>query len=168
MQDVDEIIKEYSNHIYKYLLYLTHNYDIAEELTQETMYKAIINFNQLKNRDKVEMWLCRIAKNLWFQELNKRKRYTVIENKDLEKIPISNEMEENLIQKDYKNKIYSKIEKLDEIEQQIIYLRLNADLKFKEIGEMFGKNENWARVSFYRAKQQIVKEVKRDDEKDRV
>ena len=168
MHDIDEIIKEYSNHIYKYLICLTHDYDIAEELTQETMYKAIVNFNQLKDNDKVEMWLCKIAKNLWLQELNKRKRYTVIDNSSLEKIQMDDNIEENLIQKDDKMKLYNEIEKLDELDKQIIYLRLNADLKFKEIGDIFGKTENWARVSFYRIKQQIIKEVKKDDKKDRV
>ena len=168
MHDIDEIIKEYSNHIYKYLICLTHDYDIAEELTQETMYKAIVNFNQLKDKDKVEMWLCKIAKNLWLQELNKRKRYTVIDNSSLEKIQMDDNIEENLIQKDDKMKLYNEIEKLDELDKQIIYLRLNADLKFKEIGDIFGKTENWARVSFYRIKQQIIKEVKKDDKKDRV
>ena len=154
--------------IYKYLICLTHDYDIAEELTQETMYKAIVNFNQLKDKDKVEMWLCKIAKNLWLQELNKRKRYTVIDNSSLEKIQMDDNIEENLIQKDDKMKLYNEIEKLDELDKQIIYLRLNADLKFKEIGDIFGKTENWARVSFYRIKQQIIKEVKKDDKKDRV
>ena len=168
MHDIDEIIKEYSNHIYKYLICLTHDYDIAEELTQETMYKAIVNFNQLKDKDKVEMWLCKIAKNLWLQELNKRKRYTVIDNSSLEKIEMDDNIEENLIQKDDRMKLYNEIEKLDELDKQIIYLRLNADLKFKEIGDIFGRTENWARVSFYRIKQQIIKEVKKDDKKDRV
>lgn len=168
MKDVNKIVNEYSNNIYKYLLCLTHNEDMSEELTQETMYRAIKNINQLKDESKAEMWLCKIAKNLWLQEINKRKKYMILENDNLDKFETNENIEDNLIQNDNKLELYKNIEQLDDISKEIILLRLNGDLRFKEIGELYGKTENWARVIFYRAKQQIIKEVRRDDKKDRV
>lgn len=168
MKDIEEIVRDYSNNIYKYLLCLTHNYDISEELTQETMYRAVKYINQLRDEEKIELWLGKIAKNLWIQELNKRKRYVTIDNDIYKKFEDDSNIENDFIQKDDKLELYKYIERLDDVSREIISLRLNGDLKFKEIGEIFGKNENWARVTFYRAKQQIIKEVKKDDEKDRV
>lgn len=166
MKDIEENIEKYSNYIYKYLLCLTRNEDISEELTQETMYRAIKNLNQLKDEDKIEMWLCKIAKNLWLQELNQKKRYINIDD-DILQFEMNESIEDNLIQKDNTINLYKEIERLDDISKEIIYLRLNGDLRFKEIGEIYGKTENWARVTFHRAKQQIAKEV-RKNEKDRV
>lgn len=168
MKDIDSIITEYSNYIYKYLLCLTHNDDISEELTQETMYKAIKNINQLKDEEKIEMWLCKIAKNLWLQEINEKKKYINISDNDILKFEANESIEDNLIQKDNRMNLYKEIERLDDVSKEIIYLKLNGDLRFKEIGEMYGKTENWARVTFHRAKQQIAKEVRKKNEKDRV
>ena len=75
MRNINELVEEYSNNIYKYLICLTHSQDIAEELTQETLYRAIKNINQLKDDTKIELWLCKIAKNLWLQDVQRKKRY---------------------------------------------------------------------------------------------
>lgn len=168
MKDIEEIVKDYSNNIYKYLLCLTHNYDISEELTQETMYRAVKYINQLRNEEKIELWLCKIAKNLWIQELHKQKRYVTIDNDSLKNLEDNSNVENDFIQKYNKLELYKYIERLDDVSKEIISLRLNGDLRFKDIAGMYGKSENWARVIFYRAKQQIIKEVKKDDEKDRV
>ena len=37
-----------------------------------------------------------------------------------------------------------------------MYLRISGDLSFKEIGEIMGKSENWARVNFYRGKEKLL------------
>ena len=59
---------------------MTHNEDIAEELTEETFYKAVINISKFKNNSKLSTWLCKIARNLWIDEI-KRKPNMVIINK---------------------------------------------------------------------------------------
>ena len=74
MHDIETIYKEYFQTVYKYLICLTHNEDIAEELTQETFYKAIQKINTFKNNCKISIWLCQIAKNLWYDELKKNKK----------------------------------------------------------------------------------------------
>ncbi len=72
MQNMEEIYKEYFEMIKRYLFCLTHNNDIAEELTQETFYRAVKKINTFKGECKISVWLCQIAKNIWYNELKKK------------------------------------------------------------------------------------------------
>lgn len=131
MYIIEEIYKEYYPIVYKYLVCLTHNADISEELAQETFYKMIKNINQFKGEAKISVWLCEIAKNLWYDELRKKK----IDTLDFENYEVaSNEnIEDEYIKREKALKIQKKVEALDKLTQRIIYLRLNSDLSFKEI-----------------------------------
>ena len=66
MQNIEKIYEEYSKIVYKYLFCLTNNKDISEELTQETFYKAILKIDTFKGKCKMSVWLCQIARNLWY------------------------------------------------------------------------------------------------------
>lgn len=162
MKKIEKIYKEYYQIVYKYLLCLTRDSDIAEELTQETFYKMIKKIHTFRGDAKISVWLCEIAKNLWYDELRKKKKVVEIyqENNEIES---SQNIEEEFINKEESSKLVEKIEKLDEITKRVIYLRLNSELSFKEIGQVLGKTETWARVTFYRGKQKI-KEGNEDGE----
>lgn len=150
---IEKIYNEYYPIIYKYLCCITHNPDISEELTQETFYKMIKNIDSFKGNSKLSSWLCEIAKNLWYDELRKKKRKTVL-SENLEEKSTDN-IEENLIHKEKVSMIYHKINALDEETKRVMYLRINADMSFKEIGQVLGKTETWARVTFYRGKKKV-------------
>ena len=153
MYNIDEIYKEYYPIVYKYLICLTHNPDISEELSQETFYKMIKKINQFKGESKISVWLCEIAKNLWYDELRKKKVDTVFYD-ETERASDEN-IEEEYIRKEHITKLYEKVESLDEVMKRIIYLRLNSDMSFKEIGDIIGKSETYTRVIFYRGKQKL-------------
>ena len=102
MLSMEDVYQEHSHMVYRYLLSLTHDADLAEELTQETFYQAIKKLDYFNAESKVSTWLCGIAKNLY------------------------------------------------------------GNLSYAEIGEIMGKSENWARVTFYRAKEQLRKELQND------
>ena len=74
MQNIEKIYKEYSKIVYKYLFCLTNNKDISEELTQETFYKAILKIDTFKGKCKMSVWLCQIARNLWYNTYKKQKK----------------------------------------------------------------------------------------------
>ena len=74
MQSIEEIYKQYFEIVNKYLFCLTRNSDIAEELTQETFYRAVKKIHTFKGNCKISVWLCEIAKNLWYDELRKNKK----------------------------------------------------------------------------------------------
>lgn len=158
MQDIEKIYEEYFETVNKYLFCLTHNSDISEELTQETFYKAIKKIDTYKGGCKMSVWLCQIAKNLWYDECRKTKKVITTEEKELFNMQTLNTLEEQVILTDEKISLYRKMQNLDEKTREVMYLRITGDLSFKEIGNILNKTENWARVTFYRGKNKL-KEV---------
>ena len=153
MQDLEQIYKQYFETVNKYLFCLTHNSDISEELTQETFYRAVKKINTFKGECKMSVWLCQIAKNLWYDELKKNKKMESMEQTFL--IQSEENLEENIILNENKLELYRKLQKLDKQTRKVIYLRITGELSFKEIGDILNKTENWARVTFYRGKQKL-------------
>lgn len=156
---MDEIYKEYSKIVYKYLLSLTNNPEVAEELMQETFYSAVKNINKFRNESTIKTWLCKIAKNKWIDYLNKIKNFEETSIDEIEeKFLLVNSFEDEFSNKDAVINLYKKIHELDEKTREVIYLRIRADLNFKEIGLIMGESETWARVTFYRAKVKLKEE----------
>ena len=155
MQDMEQIYEQYFEAVYKYLFCLTCNSDIAEELTQETFYRAVKKIHTFKGDCKISVWLCQIAKNLWYDECRKnRKNLKTSEDTFLE-IQDSDMTEEKVIHNEEKMALYKKLQTLDEKTREVIYLRITGELSFKEIGTILNQTENWARVTFYRGKQKL-------------
>ena len=155
MQDIKQIYEEYFETVNKYLFCLTHNNDISEELTQETFYKAVKKIDTYKGNCKMSVWLCQIAKNLWYNELKKNKRIDLKNAEELEYLKSDENLENDYILKEDKINLYKKIQTLDEQTREVIYLRITGELSFKEIGDILNKTETWARVTFYRGKQKL-------------
>ena len=158
MQDIEQVYREYFDIVNKYLFCLTRNADIAEELTQETFYRAVKKINTYKGNSKISVWLCQIAKNLWFDYCRKNKRFSKENEQELINEQMIDTTEEQVISKDEKISLYRKMQKLDEITREVIYLRITGELSFKEIGMILNKTENWARETCCRGKQKL-KEV---------
>ena len=164
MQDMEKIYEEYFETVNKYLFCLTHNNDISEELTQETFYKAVKKIDTYKGECKMSVWLCQIAKNLWYDQCRKNKKFVDTKEVDLLNVQALNTLEEQVISNDEKISLYKKMQYLDEKTREVIYLRITGNLSFIEIGEVLGKTPNWARVTFYRAKQKLM-EVSKDEKR---
>ena len=157
MQDIKQIYEEYFETVNKYLFCLTHNNDISEELTQETFYKAVKKINTYKGKCKMSVWLCQIAKNLWYDQCRKNKKVINIEE-NLFDVQVQESIESQVISNEEKISLYKKMQKLDEKTREVIYLRITGELSFKEIATILDKTENWARITFYRGKNKL-KEV---------
>lgn len=150
---MEEVYKKYSKIVYKYLLSLTNNTEIVEELMEETFYSAVKNINKFRQESSVKTWLCKIAKNKYIDYYQKKNKISEINIEEInEKHLIEEQFESDFENKENLIKLYRKIHELDEITREVVYLRIRAELNFKEIGEIFGKTESWARVTFYRAK----------------
>lgn len=163
MQNIEQIYEQYCNTVYKYLFCLTHNEDIAEDITQETFAIAVKEINKFKGNCKISVWLCQIAKHLWYKQLKKSKKNENISLEELnEEIQAYETTEDIICKNEEKIKLFKDIQKLDEQSREVIYLRMVGNLNFIEIGEILGKTPNWARVTFYRAKQKI-KGINRDE-----
>ena len=168
MQNIEEIYKQYSNTVYKYLFCLTDKEDIAEELTQETFAIAVKEIKKFKGECKISVWLCQIAKHLWYKEVKKSKTHKDIPIENItEETEVIETTEDIVCKKEEKLKLFKDMQKLDNLSREVVYLRTIGNLNFVEIGEILGKTANWARVTFYRAKQKI-REVNENGKENRM
>ncbi|MGN0379252.1 MAG: RNA polymerase sigma factor, partial [Butyrivibrio sp.] len=143
--------------VYRYLLSVTHDEALAEELTQETFYQAVKSVNKFDGSCKVSTWLCAIARNSLYKYY---KKHPVCEELD-EQRSAEKSVEDSLIQKETHMELLRGIHSLDEETREVMYLRIYGNLSFREIGEIMSKTENWARVIFYRGKEKLKKEMNR-------
>jgi RNA polymerase sigma factor (sigma-70 family) len=146
--ELTEVYEQYADQVFKYLLVLCRNVDIAEELTQETFYQAVRSIDSYNGECKMSVWLCQIAKYTYYKYVDKQVKQP--QSSDLlNQLP---SVENNLIESESKIALYRMIHLLEEPYKEIVLLRILGSLTFKEIGEIHLKNENWARVTYHRAK----------------
>lgn len=153
MRNLEELYKNNYEIVYKYLLAISHNESISEELTQETFYKAIKNIHKFKENSKISTWLCTIAKNLWIDELKRKNKTKILEENN---VVIT--LDDKLLEDENKIELFKKIQKLDVEMRDVMYLRISGELNFKEIADIMNKTETWARVTFYRGKEKLKEE----------
>ena len=157
MQDIEQIYTKYAVQVYKYLFSLCHDPHTAEELTQETFFRAMKSIDSFRGDCRLYVWLCQIAKNLWIKEVKQSQRTAVYEPE--KEIPSdAMQPDEELIARDERLYLYKRLHQLPEPVREVMYLRISGDFSFREIGEILGRDENWARVTFYRGKQKIREE----------
>lgn len=160
MQEFEDVYRENAKVVMKYLLSLTKDYHLSEELTQETFYRAYKNIEEFQGRCKLSVWLCQIAKNLLADRYKSKKHriYSELsENLSDERQPLQQiEQRENLLQ------LYQWIHELKEPYKEVFLLRYNEEISLKEIAELFGKSESWARVTYYRAREELKRKQKEE------
>lgn len=156
LQDMDQIYREHAKTVYKFLCIKTQNAAWAEELTQETFYRAIYSLDSYNGKCSITTWLCQIAKHIWQQELEKKSKHPTAQLDDA--IPaFTIQIDEQIIQAEQKARIIKALHCLGEPAREVLYLRLFGEVSFNEIGEVFGQSETWARVTFFRGKKQLLK-----------
>ena len=161
---MDAIYIKYCKCVYNFLYKLTNDIELSEELTQETFYTAIKKINTLKDKESIRTWLYQIAKNKWKDYLKKNKKANInLDENTIENLVANYDIEEDMIAKDNIIEFYKKIHMLDIDTREIIYLKIIRNFTFKEISQILGKNEEWARKKFYRGKLKLKESLK--DEK---
>ena len=171
MESTETIYQKYANTVYQYLLSMTHDPDLSEELTQETFYQAIRSIGKYDGSSKITTWLCAIAKNqlLTYRRKNPETVPLEIETDEgtvsvIDQKTSARSVESEFIDEEEKTRVLRILHtKIREPQREILYLRSFGGLSFKEIGEIFSQSENWARVNFYRGKEQLRKEMERDE-----
>ncbi|MGG2028021.1 sigma-70 family RNA polymerase sigma factor [Gottfriedia sp. S16(2024)] len=161
MGDLNEIYNNYAEVVFKYLMCLCHDADLSEELTQETFYQAVRSIDSYNGGCKMSVWLCQIAKHSYYKylEKNKKQRKEIYQENSIHTSP-----ETELINSEDKVALYRIIHLLEEPYKEVLLLRILGGLSYKEIGEIQMKNENWARVTFYRAKIKLRERGKMENE----
>jgi len=155
MESMDEIFQQHAKTVYRYLLSITGDSDLSDELTQETFYQAVKSINRFDGSCKITTWLCAIAKN---QLSSYRRKHPIMEDWQSQNVT-STSTEEQVLEKMDRIALMKQLHAMDEPFREVMYLRLFGDLPFLEIGEIMGKTENWARVTFYRGKEKLRREM---------
>lgn len=161
MADFDQVFSDHYDFIFRYLTKLSKDPLLAEELTQETFFRAYMNLNRLKEPEKISVWLCKIAKNCFFTWY-KANRTSVELGDDLE--DGGPDLADALIQKDLSRKAFARLHELEEPYKEVFLLSVFANLSLTEISALFGKSESWARVTFYRAKKKLLGKLRENHE----
>jgi RNA polymerase sigma-70 factor (ECF subfamily) len=159
---MSEIYRRHAQTVYKFLLSQTHDPDLAEELTQETFYQAVRSIGRFDGGCKVSVWLCQIAKHLWYQYLRRHKRESPMPEAAPEAPTPS--AEEGLLEREGKLDLLRQIHDLGTDAREVVYLRAFGGLTFREIGDVMGRTETWARVTFYRTKEKLRNGGANDEE----
>ena len=151
--DFEKLFTDNQGFIFKYLIKLCRDVSLAEELTQETFFRAYVNIKQLADESKAPTWLCRIAKNTYFAWYNKNKRLCPLENAE---IPDDTaHIEEQILENELSSDALNCLKLMEEPYKEVFMLYVFGQVPLKEISLMFGKSESWARVTFYRSKQKL-------------
>lgn len=153
MDEMEQIYQQHARTVYKFLLAQCGDPDLAEDLTQETFYQAIRSIDRFDGSCKLSVWLCQIARHLWYQHLRRHRREAPMPDTPPE-APVPS-AEEGLLEQEGRLALLRQIHALPEPSREVVYLRAFGDLSFREIGDVLGKTEVWARVTFYRSKERL-------------
>ena len=156
MEDFDKIYADYYSEVYKFVLTLCQNPTLAEEITQESFFKALKNIDSFNGNCKLSTWLYKIARNTFYSYTKKHNRQV---DYPLDAILSDENVEEQFADKEIAYAIHKVLHKLNEPYKEVFWLRIFGELSFAQIGALFEKTESWARVTYYRAKIMIKEEL---------
>ncbi|MBQ3600488.1 MAG: sigma-70 family RNA polymerase sigma factor [Lachnospiraceae bacterium] len=157
MKKMEELYQLYFKDVYLYMLALSKEEVVAEDITQETFFKAMKSIGTFKGECDIRVWLCQIAKNTYYTYCKKQKRFVLEEEVKIQERPVS--IEKRFGDKEQALNIHKVLHTLEEPYKEVFQLRVFGELSFRDIGEIFGKTESWSRVTFYRAKNKLVKKM---------
>ena len=159
MKEFEEIYKLYYPQVYRFVMSLCGDSNTAEEITQETFFRAMKGINKYRGDCKLSVWLFQIAKNLYFTQKKKEERFCSSAESELENKPDVLNVEELIENKQLAMKIHEVLHLIEEPYKEVFWMRAFGELSFAEIGKIHGKTESWARVTFHRAKIKIQEEI---------
>ena len=161
--EFEKIYSTYFNDVFRYIRRLSGNEHIAEEITVDTFFKAMNSIDSFRGDCDIRVWLCQIAKNSYLSYLKKSGRIDNIEDAELLNIADPNEtVEEKFVRHDEAVQIQKILHDIPDPYKEVFMWRVFAELSFKQIGQIFGKSENWACVTYHRARDKIKERLEVD------
>lgn len=159
MEDFEKVYSLYYPDVFKYLLSLSNNADVAQEITQETFFLALKSFKSFRGDCKIQVWLCQIAKHSYYAYLKKLKKTVSLDDHDIVQLPENISFEVALENKSNAMEIHRLLHEMPEPYKEVFMLRIFGELSFNKIADIFGKTESWARVTFHRSKLKIIEKM---------
>ena len=153
--DFEDIYERFFKDVYLFVLAMSGDPSMAEEITQETFFKALKEIEHFKGNWSVKSWLCQIAKHLYIDDVRRKKRFESVKKGVAGIQKEEGDAESAVIRREEVLSIYKTLHCLDEPYKEVFGLRTLGELSYREIGEIFEKSESWARVTYHRAKLKI-------------
>ena len=155
--EFEEIYTTYFRDVYMYILRLSNDEHLAEEITSETFFKAVEAIDSFRGECDVRVWLCQIAKNCYYRHRKTARRTDSIHGLEIADPDLS--LEDRLSHNDEAELIQQILHDIPDPYKEVFMWRVFAELSFKQIGRMFSKSENWACVTYHRAKSKIIERL---------
>lgn len=159
--EFEEVYKLYFKDVYTFLYGLSQNKAVAEDITQDTFLKAIKNIDTFDGRKDIKAWLFTIARNTYYTEYNRQKIFSTYDLED--NVDGKADILDNLILKEQSVLILKILHNMSEPYKEVFMLRFFGSLSYNKISLIFAKTESWARVTYYRAKKQILEQMEGDN-----
>lgn len=158
MTDFEKLYDAYFNDVYLYIRRLSGSEHIAEEITSETFFKAIQSVDRFRGDCDIRVWLCQIAKNCYYTYIKKHSKQESLDDDIFLFLPdSSDEVEEQVSKQDAAHRVKKILHIIPEPYKEVFMWRVFAEMSFRQIGQIFGKTENWACVTYHRARK-IIRE----------
>lgn len=150
MPDFEAVYRAHFADVYRYALSLSQDTQTAEEVTQATFVRALTAIDTFRGECQLRVWLCQIARNQYLTLCRERKHFT-----DQEAEAPDGGIEERFADHEAAVRLHHLLHDLPEPYKEVFSLRTFGELPFGQIGELFGKSESWARVTYFRARQKL-------------
>ena len=157
--DIENVYRDYFSVVYRYILSLSRDPLTAEEITQETFFKALKKIDDFRGDSSIRVWLCGIAKNAYLDHVKRQNKLSELPEELAEPAP---SVEDAFFLSADAKEIHRILHSLREPYKEVFSLRTFGELAFSDIAELFGKSESWARVTYHRARMMIKEEMKND------
>ena len=145
----ERLYNAYYMRVFSYVMTLSGDRHTSEEITQEAFFRAFSKSASFRNESDEMTWLCAIAKNCFVDETRRKSKTAPIP----EELPASGKsIEQQVTDKDSSFRIHAALHTMEEPYREVFELRVFGELSFSQIGTIFGKTENWARVTYHRAR----------------
>ena len=161
MTEFERIYKEHFDTVYGFLIRLCRSAPLAEELAQETFFRAMRSLGKFDGRCRIEVWLCQIAKNAYYSHMRRQKDKKHI----LPEIDGGLRVEDAILDRDQAMTVHAHLHELTEPYTEVFMLRVFGELEYAQIAKLFAKTESWARVTYHRAKMKITESMRESAEK---
>jgi len=158
--DFEQLYRTYFRDVYRYLRRLSGDERMAEELTSDTFFKAMQSIHSFRGECDLRVWLCQIAKNTYYSHRRAAKKTVSMDQPELCDLPDPTPgVAEDYLRKEELSRIQIILHEMDDPYKEVFLWRVYAELSFKQIAQIFGKTDNWACVTYHRARKMILERL---------
>ena len=156
--EFEQVYDLYFRDVYRYILKLSGSEHVAEEITSDTFFKALRSIGKFRGSCDMRVWLCQIAKNAFYKEQKRRKRF----HPEPEHLAERGEPDSTLQRLEDRQtvlELHRHLHAMPEPYREVFELRVFGELQFQEIAAIFEKSESWAKMTYYRARARLARQM---------